>query len=95
MRAGAERAPQRAWVCADSFRHMIYNTLWTSNRLIKYILYKYISYCTSALLYSHCEAMAQTPKGELRYLPGFLPYALTLSFPHWRSEAGWLGILLL
>lgn len=30
----------------DSFRHVIYNTLWTSNRLIKYILYKYISNCT-------------------------------------------------
>lgn len=35
----------RLW-CGDSCRHVIYNTLWTSNRLIKYILYKYISYCT-------------------------------------------------
>lgn len=35
-----------ASVYVDSFRHVIYNTLWTSNRLIKYILYKYISYCT-------------------------------------------------
>lgn len=40
------RARKGAMVYVDSFRHMIYNTLWTSNRLIKYILYKYISYCT-------------------------------------------------
>lgn len=40
------RVRKGATVYADSCRHMIYNTLRTSNRLIKYILYKYISYCT-------------------------------------------------
>lgn len=44
--AEAGRAGKGATVYADSFRHVIYNTLRTSNRLIKYILYKYISYCT-------------------------------------------------
>lgn len=40
------RVRKGATVYADSCRHVIYNTLRTSNRLIKYILYKYISYCT-------------------------------------------------
>lgn len=71
-KAGAGRAPQRAWVCVDSFRHMIYNTLWTSNRLIKYILYKYISYCTCHPLYSHCDTMAQTRRRGTA-VPGLLP----------------------
>lgn len=46
MDGGQGGGGKGAMVYADSFRHMIYNTLWTSNRLIKYILYKYISYCT-------------------------------------------------
>lgn len=45
-----DRARKGAMVYADSFRHVIYNTLWTSNRLIKYILYKYNGYCTHRLL---------------------------------------------
>lgn len=54
------RARRGAMVYVDSFRHVIYNTLWTSNRLIKYILYKYISYCTCRPLCTHCNSMPQT-----------------------------------
>lgn len=47
-------------VYVDSFRHVIYNTLWTSNRLIKYILYKYISYCTHCPLVQPLDSVPQT-----------------------------------
>lgn len=47
-------------VYVDSFRHMIYNTLWMSNRLIKYILYKYISYCTRCPLVQPLDSMPHT-----------------------------------
>lgn len=43
----------RAVVCVDSFRHVIYNTLWTSNRLIKYIYINISPTVHAALLRSH------------------------------------------
>ena len=51
---------ERSMVYVDSFRHVIYNTLWTSNRLIKYILYKYIFYCTRRPLVQPLDSMPQT-----------------------------------
>lgn len=59
-------------VCADSFRHVIYNTLWMSNRLIKYILYKYTPHCTRRpLAQPLClpPTHAKVPGGARRWHP--------------------------
>nr|KAF6285948.1 hypothetical protein mMyoMyo1_009507 [Myotis myotis] len=83
-------------VYADSFRHMIYNTLWTSNRLIKYILYKYISYCTRRPLGSHCDSMPQVKPAVLgrTMMPASSLCTLQpVTSTPW-GEGEWPGILL-
>ena len=64
----AGRGQAGCMVYVDSFRHVTYNTLWTSNRLIKYILYKYISYCTRCPLVQPLDSVphtqAQVPQAE-------------------------------
>lgn len=83
------RARKGATVYADSFRHVIYNTLRTSNRLIKYILYKYISYCT------HCPLVQplrpHTPRSS-RGVPGrnAMPALLAPDVPHLSLHTGGL-----
>lgn len=87
--AEAGRAGEGATVYADSFRHVIYNTLRTSNRLIKYILYKYISYCTRCPLVQPLRPRSplKPRRARQKRRAALLPPCL----PHLSLHTGGLG----
>lgn len=88
-RTGQRRAGKGATVYADSFRHVIYNTLRTSNRLIKYILYKYISYCTRCPLVQPLRPRSplKPRRARQKRRAALLPPCL----PHLSLHTGGLG----